>query len=259
LAFWRDIITFCVLLFGILLTRPKLLRIKRADLPWLIAMGTISIGLFHVTWNISVVLLGASIATVMQSNAPIFVTVIAWLFLGEALTRRKILAVLFAVVGTMLCAGIFHAGGQDVTPKGLAIGLLGAIAYGTFPLFGKKLAGDYNQWTIMVYIFGFGWLVLLPFQFDLPLPWPVPEQALVYFVAFILISTIGGFGIFTLALSRLQASVASITATAEIVFAAILAYFILSERLDLWQILGAILVICGVILVSLPRKRDQPL
>ena len=255
LAFWRDLSTFIVLLVGILIFQPTLLKIKRSDLPWFMAMGAISIGLFHVTWNRSVVLLGASIATVMQSNAPIFVTVIAWLFLGEALTSRKAFAVILAVTGTVLCSGIIDAGGQEITIPGLTIGLVGAIAYGTYPLFGKKLAGNYSQWTILFYIFTFGWLTLLPFQFNMPLPWPVPGITLGYFAAFILISTIGGFGIFTLALKWIQASVASITATSEIVFAAVLAYFILGERLGIWQILGAVLVISGVILVSLPNGR----
>jgi len=255
LAFWRDLSTFSVLLAGILIFQPSLLKIKRSDLPWFMAMGAISIGLFHVTWNSSVVLLGASVATVMQSNAPIFVTVIAWLFLGEALTSRKVFAVILAVTGTVLCAGIINAGGKEITIAGLTIGLVGAIAYGTYPLFGKKLAGNYSQWTILFYIFTFGWLTLLPFQFNMRLPWPVPETVLGYFVALILISTIGGFGIFTLALKWIQASVASITATSEIVFAAVLAYFILSERLDAWQILGAGLVISGVILISLPNGK----
>jgi drug/metabolite transporter (DMT)-like permease len=257
LAFWRDFSTFSVLLLGILVFQPKLLKIKRPDLPWFMAMGAISIGLFHVTWNRSVVLLGASIATVMQSNAPIFVTIIAWLFLGEALTSRKILAVILAVTGTVLCAGIIDAGGQEITIPGLIIGLVGAIAYGTYPLFGKKLAGNYSQWTILFYIFTFGWLTLLPFQFSMQLPWPVPGTVLGFFTALILVSTIGGFGIFTIALKSIQASVASITATSEIIFAAILAYIILGERLDIWQILGAVLVISGVILVSLPNGKSK--
>jgi drug/metabolite transporter (DMT)-like permease len=193
----------------------------------------------------------------MQSNAPIFVTIIAWLFLGEALTRRKVFAVFLAVTGTALCAGIIDAGGVEITIPGLFIGLVGAIAYGTYPLFGKKLAGNYSQWTILFYVFTFGWLTLLPFQFHMSLPWPVPETTLGYFIALILISTIGGFGIFTLALKWIQASIASITATTEIIFAAILAYFILHERLDIWQILGAVLVISGVILVSLPNGNPK--
>ncbi len=257
LAFWRDLSTLMTLLTGILIFHPRLLRIKRSDLPWFFAMGAISIGLFHSLWNITVVLLGASIATVMQSNAPIFVTIIAWLVLGEALTNKKIIAVVFSVIGTILCSGVLSSAGHPVTPFGILLGVIGACAYGSYAIFGKKIVGSYSPWTILFYIFAFATIVLLPFQIGKPAPWPIESKALVYFIALILISTIGGFGLFTLGLQRLQASVASITATTEIVFASIAAYIILSERLDFWQILGSLFVIGGVILVSLPNgKKD---
>ncbi len=257
LAFWRDLSTLVTLLIGILIFRPKLLHIKRRDLPWLIAMGAISIGLFHVLWNITVVLLGASIATVMQSNAPIFVTIIAWLVLREALTSKKILAVLLSVTGTVLCSGVISSGGHPVTAFGIMLGVIGACAYGSYALFGKKIVGNYTPWTILFYIFAFATIVLLPFQVGKPMPWPVPPKVLMYFVTLIIISTIGGFGFFTMGLQHLQASVASIIATAEIVFASISAYIILGERLDFWQILGALFVIGGVVLVSLPNGNKQ--
>ena len=175
----------------------------------------------------------------------------------EPLTNKKLLAVALSVVGTILCSGITKSGVGNITTLGFLAALLSAITYGTFPLFGRKLAGEYSPWTILLYIFAFGTLTLLPFQFGLPLPNSIPRNVIVYFVAFIFISTIGGFGLFTTALHHLQASIASITATAEIVFASIMAYFILSERLDLWQIIGALFVVSGVVLVSLPNGKDD--
>ncbi|MBC8506770.1 MAG: DMT family transporter, partial [Chloroflexi bacterium] len=173
------------------------------------------------------------------------------------LTGKKITAVLLSVMGTILCSGIISSGGRQVTLFGLAIGLIGACAYGSYALFGKNIVGRYSPWTILFYIFAFATLVLLPFQFGKPFPWPVQPKVLAYFASLILVSTIAGFGIYTVAPQRLQASVASITATAEIVFASISAYIILGERLDFWQILGALFVISGVILVSLPNGKNS--
>jgi drug/metabolite transporter (DMT)-like permease len=119
------------------------------------------------------------------------------------------------------------------------------------------LTGAYNPWTILLYIFGFASLTLLPFQILNPSPFPYQFPALMYFIGLILLSTIGGFALYTTALGRLQASIASITATSEIAFAAVLAYFILGEKLDIWQIFGAVLIISGVILVSLPNGNHK--
>lgn len=251
LAFWRDLSTTLILLGGISLIRPQHLKVKRKDLPWLIAMGAISIGTFHILWNTSVVVIGASLATVMQSNAPIFVTVMAWFLFREPLTARKIIAVALAAIGTVLIGGAHGPGNIQVTTQGLLIALGSAITYGTLSLFGKKLSGNYPSWTILLYIFGFGTLTLLPWQFNRSLPSPISLETVLLFLGFLLISTILGFGLYTTGLQKLQASVASITATTEILFAYILAYLILGERLDFWQLLGSVLIISGVVLVSL--------
>jgi drug/metabolite transporter (DMT)-like permease len=253
LAFWRDLTTFSTLFIGTALLRPSLLRVKRKDLPWLLAMGAISIGFFHVLWNTSVLFLGASVSTVIQCNAPIFVTLMAWIIFKEALTKRKIIAVSLSVIGTILISGILGMTAIQISKLGLIASLSSAIFYGCFSLFGKKLTGDYSPWTILLYIFGFASLTLLPFQILNPSPFPYQSPALIYFIGLILISTISGFTLYTTALGRLQASIASITATSEIVFAAVLAYFILGEKMDFWQIFGAVLIISGVILVSLPN------
>jgi drug/metabolite transporter (DMT)-like permease len=257
LAFWRDLTTTSLLLIGILLTKPKLLKIKKKDLPWLIGMGSISIGIFHVFWNKSVVMLGASLATAIQCNAPIFVTIMAWVLFREKITPLKIIAVILATLGTILVSGINFTGDWKIAPLGVLIGLLSAITYGTLSLFGKKLIGDYNAWTIMFYIFSFGTLTLFIFLSGTPDPWPTGSGILPLFGGFVLFSTIGGFFLYTTALKRLPASVASITATSELLFAIILAYVFLKERIDFWQILGSVLIIGSVVLISLTRNIPQ--
>lgn len=161
LAFWRDLSTFTCLFSGLALFRPKLLRVQRRDLPWLAVMGALSIGFFHVMWNMAVLINGVSVATVIQANAPIFVTLMAWLLWREPLTGRKISAV--------------------------------ALAF-------------------------------------------------------------SGFALYTTALQRLPASVAAIVATMEVPFAAIISYAALGERLEMGQVLGAVLVSSGVLWLSWPPK-----
>lgn len=255
LAFWRDFGTSTCLFIGLVLFRPNLLRVRRRDLPWLAAMGAISIGLFHTAWNTAVLINGVSVATVLQANAPIFVTVIAWLLWREPLTRRKIGAVGLAFLGTILISRLDGLGGIQITFVGLVIGLAAAITYGSFSLFGKKLTGDYSSWTILVYVFGFGALALLPFQLWLATPWAASPLVLGYFVGLVWFTTLTGFVLYTTALRCLQASVAAIVATTEVPFAALVSYVALGERLDGGQVLGAILVVGGVILLSWPRGR----
>ncbi len=189
-------------------------------------------------------------------QCPIFVTIMAWFLFQEALTSRKIVAVLLAAVGTILVSGLISSGGWKIVPIGLLIALGSAITYGSLSLFGKKLSGDYNAWTIMFYMFTLGTITLFIFQLGSPDPWPQGTGIMPWFVGFVLISTIVGFALYTMALNKLPASIASITATTEILFASILAYIFLQERLDFGQVAGAVLIISGVVLVSLVKDQN---
>jgi drug/metabolite transporter (DMT)-like permease len=59
-------------------------------------------------------------------------------------------------------------------------------------------------------------------------------------------------------LSRTSAVTAATVSAAEPVFVAVLAYFVLGERLSLRQLLGGALVIVGIVLASRASLADQP-
>jgi drug/metabolite transporter (DMT)-like permease len=59
-------------------------------------------------------------------------------------------------------------------------------------------------------------------------------------------------------LSRTSAVTAATVSAAEPVFVAVLAYFVLDERLSLRQLLGGALVIVGIVLASRASIAGQP-
>jgi drug/metabolite transporter, DME family len=257
LAFWRVAVTFACLLVALAVLKPRLLRVARRDLPWLAGMGAVAIGTFQVLWILSVLTNGVSVATVIQCTSPALVTLLAWVIWREALTWQKWGAIALTCAGTCLVAGLTNSQGLQVSTLGLLIALGSALAYACITLFTKKLTGHYNPWTILMYGFGFAALALLPLQFGRPLPQPEGWQNYASFAALILIPTIGGYTFYTLGLRHLQASVASITAMAEVPFAAFNGYVFLGERLDAVQALGALIVVAGVALLSWRPKRPD--
>jgi drug/metabolite transporter, DME family len=256
LAFWRDITTFTILLTSLGLFRRSWLRIRRSDLRWMVGLGA-SLGIFHVFWNLAVFLNGAAVATVQQAAMPAIVAIVAWFLWRESLTWPKIVAIVLTFVGTVLVSGLDVLGEAELSTGGLLIGLGVPITYASWTLFGKKARETYNPLTTLTYAFGFGALVLLPFQAFTPQPWPVSGPALTWFAALIFVSTILSFASYTFALGRLPASVASILAMSEIAFVAVYAYFLLGERLTPSQVVGAALVIGGVLLLSWRRGKRR--
>ena len=256
LAFWRDLTTFLVLFLGLLLLHPSSLQVRRQDLRWLIGLGG-SLGIFHVFWNLGVLLNGPAVATVQQAAMPAIVAIVASLIWSEPLTLRKILAIILTFVGTVLVSGVDVLGRAELSLSGFLVGLGIPIAYAGWNLFGKRVRDDYNPVTTLTYGFGFGALVLLPFQFFSPQPWPVPAEAILSFAGLIAVATILAFVSYTFALGRLQASVASILAMVEIPIVAVYAYVLLGDTMSIDQAIGAALVVAGVVMLSWPRRRGQ--
>ena len=52
-------------------------------------------------------------------------------------------------------------------------------------------------------------------------------------------------------------SIAAILATTEVPLAAVVSYIVVGERFSAWQMIGAFLVVVGVLLVSIPQSRWQ--
>jgi drug/metabolite transporter (DMT)-like permease len=256
LAFWRDLFTFAVLVIGVGLFQPSLLRVERCDLPWLIGLGA-SLGIFHVFWNLGVLLNGAAVATVQQAAMPAIVAVAAWLIWREPLTWNKVLAIVLTFAGTVLVSGLDALGQAELTVSGLLVGLGIPITYASWNLFGKRVRARYGPLVVLTFGFAFGSLVLLPFQFFTPQPWPVPGSSWLWFSGLILVSTILAFSLYAFGLGRLPASVASILAMAEIPIVAVYAFFLLGEALAGVQVLGAGLVVGGVLLLSWRGGRER--
>jgi drug/metabolite transporter (DMT)-like permease len=63
--------------------------------------------------------------------------------------------------------------------------------------------------------------------------------------------TIAGYGLYTVSLTYLPASVANLIATLEPAFTAALAYLFLAERLSPPQLAGSAMIIAGVVLLRM--------
>ena len=114
-----------------------------------------------------------------------------------------------------------------------------------------------SSFTTWVYAFGFSAPVLFPFQFATKQPWPVSPVVCLWFAGLVILSTAIPFPIYAFGLGRLPASVATILAMTEVPIVSVYAYFLLGERMSSDQILGAVLVVIGVLLLSWRRRSNH--
>jgi drug/metabolite transporter (DMT)-like permease len=253
LAFWRDLSTFSCLLVYILAICPHKLRVPRGALPWLLGMG-VSLGCFHIILNLAYVTNGVGMTTVHQAATPAFVALAARYLWQETLDLPKAAAILLTFAGTFLTTGLTGGDAEVIGTWGFWLGFLVPLLYASWSLFGKKLRMGLDAMVVLVFAFGIASLILLPLQPFVKQPASYKLEALLPFAGLVLISTVGGFVFFMSGLSRIQASVASILAMTEIAFVAGFSYFLLQEQIESTQLIGAALVILGVLLIM---RRDM--
>lgn len=251
LAFWRVLIVSSALALGLFLFKRAWFKIQRRHLVYFILMGVLGVGLHQLLWVNSVRLNGAGVATVLVYIQPTIVALISVRALGETFDRNKALALTLSLIGIVLVAQIYKPETLNLNLWGLIFGIGTAFTWAAYALLGRYTAVRYPAWTSLFYAFFFGALFLLPLQIFAENPLSLGAQwggwAILFFLS--LGPTLSGFGLYTIGLSQVPASVVTLIGTLEPVFTIVTAYFLFNERLDTAQIVGAGLILFSVILL----------
>jgi drug/metabolite transporter, DME family len=251
IAFWRVLIVTAFLFVALLIINPNYLRISRRDIGAFLLYGIVGIGIHQIVWISSVQYNGAAVATVFVYTSPAIVAILAARFLREQMTNTKILALTLTIGGCALVARAFDLRQVQLNGVGIAVGFGSAFTFATYSLMGRLITRNYSPWTCVFYAFLFGFVFLIPVKLLSPSPvlvnLPIDGWATLGFLA--LVPTLGGFAAYTIGLSQLPASVASILAAFEPVTTAIIAYFVFGEMLDLLQLAGAAAILSSVFLL----------
>lgn len=251
LAFLRVLIVTVALALALFLFQRAAFQIKRRHLIYFIIMGVVGVGLHQLAWITSVQLNGAAVATVLVYINPTIVALVSVRVFGEKLDRTKIIALVLTLLGMVLVAELYIPANLQLNGLGILVGLLTGFTWAVYAIIGQFVSRKYTPWGTLFYAFFFGMLFLLPLQIyagnvlGLGTQWA--GWAILFFLA--LGPTLVGFGLYTVGLSQIPASVVTLIATLEPVFSIILAYFLFGEVLDFAQLLGAGLILLAVIML----------
>ncbi len=177
------------------------------------------------------------------------------IWLKELPTRLQLVGVVIGLLGGVL---FFSPGLSAGEPLGLAIvavGLLGNAAYG---LLGRALArgGRVDTLSLTAIPLALGGLLLFPFALLIEgVPTFVP-QAWALVMPLAVINTAVAYVLYNHALKVLAAFEVSVILSINPLVTALWGWFLLSERLQSFQILGMAVVIIGVALVQGSRHNE---
>jgi drug/metabolite transporter (DMT)-like permease len=255
----RLTLTTLTLAFILLYFDRRSLIISLKDLPYFLALGVIGVGGMQFFYYFAISQIHVGPAILLQYLQPIWVSVYAFLFQKEPLSKGKIASLLLAVLGCYFLVGGYQIDLVRLNRMGMVSGVIASLFFTFYALYGEKGLKEYDPWTLILYGFGFAsvlyWILLSPMKVV------TGGYSLKVWVAFLYISifsTLIPFGLYFKGIERLRATRASITATWEPVVAGITAYFVLGEVLPPLQVVGGIGVIAAVILLQTAKEKTAP-
>lgn len=248
-----DPITLLFLRFGIAsICMILMMVVRRLPLPrgqillGLVLMGALGYVGQSFCYFTALTLVSAGLVALLLYLYPAIVTVLAMLILKDPISKWKTLALLFALIGTVLTIGPV-GGGQ---PLGIVLGLGAAFIYSIYILVGSKITkpGTAIQSSTVIITSAavvFGVLIAIRGA-----SFPTTFFGWSSASALALISTVLAIVTFLAGLERVGPTNAATLSTIEPVVTVVLAALILDESITPLRILGGLMILLAVIILT---------
>lgn len=204
-----------------------------------------------------------SIATLCYYMEPTIVILFSAILFREKLTGRKILCALVSVGGMVLVSGVAESGGAGTTdPAGILLGLGAAVLYASIVLLNKRIQveDDYGRTVIQLIAAALVMLpgVLLKEDFSAI---SIDGRSAVMILVLGFVHTGLAYVLYFAGMKGLPAQSVAILSYVDPVSALVFSALILQERMTLFGLIGAILIIGAALVSELPsgsvrRKRQ---
>ncbi|MDT1064412.1 DMT family transporter [Paracoccus sp. CPCC 101403] len=234
------------------------LRLSRAEWRTVIIFGicqnTLYLGL---NW-IAMQHVEASAAAIIASMMPLIVAFFGWLIYGERLRPAAVVGLVAGAAGVTLIMGVRLQHGLDI--PGTILCLLAVVALTVATLAARGAGGSRNMMTIVAMQMAVGALTLaIPaaiLEWGRPVQWS--GQLVWAFIYTVLAPGIGATWIWFLLVARVGAVRAATFHFLSPIFGVGIAALLLGERFGASDVIGALVVAAGILMVQLARLPTAP-
>lgn len=239
------------------LVRPKQLVI-------LAAVGVTGVALLQFTYAAAIELLPVGITLLIEYTAVLLVAVIAYFFFKERVKARLWVAIACVLVGLAVVARIWTS---DLNALGIVFACCASLTLTIYFVAGEREVGKTSPMAVAFWTMSFaaafwflfsGWWNIRPDAFGerISLGGNLEQVVVPLWVPLVWNMLLGSFAPFFLSLlglKYLSATAAGVVASSEVIFAFAIAWLWLGESLDSIQIVGAAIVLTGIILAQTAR------
>ena len=246
----RNVIAAIVIGLYILVTKHKL------KFNPTVLVGAVSMAGVTTLYSIANKLTTAGNTIILQYTAPIWIVILMFLIFAQKPSRSALISILIVFAG-ILC--FFFEAGRPDGRVGLGLLLMGGSAL-TFALsvcITRRVVARYGAGLLMGGSALVGSILVLPLAF-----WKYQPGELAACVtgwrelAFvILVGTVAGYFLYYASMKYISAYLASMTFLLKPIFACLMACCLAGEKMNAWTITGTVVIVCSLLVTSLPAHK----
>jgi drug/metabolite transporter (DMT)-like permease len=256
---FRLIISTGLMLAFTILSR-KLQKMQPGDLKFFILLAFFEPFLYFMGESYGLKYVSSTVASVIVATIPLFTPIVAWYFYKEKLGRTNFYGLFITFLGVSLVV-LDTSLNFVASPLGVALEFLavaGAIGYASLL---KGISHRYNTFTVITYQNLIGAVFFMPFWLGFEVKdftqVPFHAEAFGAIIKLAIFASTFAFILFTYSVRNLGINKSNIFINMIPVFVAVIAYFVLGDRLNFHQMVGIAIVISGLFLVQINWKRKK--
>lgn len=232
-------------LYILLKARGALRPLKRAHIKTLVSMGLLGYFLSFCLQMLGINRLTGSVSSLLGAMNPIFIPILASIFLGERMTKEKVGCVLLSMLGVVLIVGV----NGTVDAAGAALMLLSVLMWSATSILIRRLAGQYDPMqvamTAMIFALPFtgAWAAIE--LTSNPCTLSLTSVLAVLYMG--LVGTAAAHSLWNYSLSKMDASFCSMFYPLQPLVASVLGVLFLHEKITPSFVLGGVIICCGIV------------
>ncbi len=231
---------------------------SRADRLWAAAAGTL-FAIDLAAWHLSIRWTTVANATLLANLAPVFVTLGAWILLGERAGPRFAGGMTLGFLGAWLLTGASLASNPEQL-KGDTLGLITAVFYGGYQLAVARLRRRQPAGRVLLLSSLASVPVLAAISIALQETLlPATPRGWLVLVGLAFTAQVLGQGLITYGFAHLPAGFSSLTLLLQPLVATAAAWALLGETMSPTQGVGALILVAGILLARhSPKPTPAP-
>ncbi|TXK84101.1 DMT family transporter [Paenibacillus sp. N3.4] len=245
-----------VILGAIMLARKEFVRPTPKDMGLMGLSGILGTTLYFALENIGLEMTTASSAALIVASYPAITALLEFVLFRVKISWLKVLGIVMAVVGVYQISGGSQRDSSDQLTGNLIL-ILAGFVFAAYNFTTRKVVKNYSMVTVSFYQTIAGTIAFIPLAIIERSRWQVPSTESLWMLLYLgIFCSVAAFMLYNYGLRNLSSGTAVALMNLVPLFGVLFSTLFLHEVLHLFDLIGGMIIIIGVIL-SVREKRTS--